>query len=253
MIDRYAYATKTRMVDPAHKAALAVSVMVLCLALDKPAVGLLAALGMWGMASCWAAIPFRVFAGVLMAEAAFLLMATVGVAISVGTAYSRSMWGFAAGPWWVGTDRASLELAAHLVTRALGSASALNFLALTTPLVDLLEVMRRLRLPPLLTDVMMVVYRFTFTLLESLVRMHTAQESRLGYVNFQRGMVSAGLLAGGLFVDSCRRTSRLQTALESRGHRGELRVLSIHYRSDPRLYWAGAILLGSLFFAWSLA
>src|SRR5512133_338774 len=153
LIDRYAYTTRIRMVDPAHKLVLAVSVIVLCLVLDKPLVGLMAALGMWGLASCWAAIPPRVFGGVLAAEATFLLMAVAGVAVSVGSApSSASPWGLAVGPWWVGTSQATLDLASRLVARALGGAAAMNFLALTTPLVDIMEVLRRLQLPPLLID-----------------------------------------------------------------------------------------------------
>lgn len=241
------------MVDPAHKAALAASVIVLCLVLDKPLVGLMAALGMWALASCWAAIPVRVFGGVLAAEATFLLMAVAGVALSAGpTPSSAAAWGTAVGPWWVGTSQSSLELSARLVARALGGASAMNFLALTSPLVDLMEVMRRLRVPPLVIDLIVVVYRFAFTLLDTAARMHTAQESRLGYVNFRRGMASAGMLGGQLFLDAYRHSKRLQTALESRGYGGELRVLPAIYRTDPVVYCAGAILLGAMLWAWRL-
>lgn len=252
LVDRYAYGAKTRTVDPSHKVALAALVIALCLVLDKPAVGLVAALGMGALAVFWAGIPFRVFTGMLTAEGAFLLMSVAGVALSINTSFPASRWGFALGSWWVGTTEGSFAVAAHLATRALGSAAAMNFLALTTPLVDILEVMRRLRSPALLMDLMTVVYRFVFTLMDCLARMHTAQESRLGYASFHRGMASAGLLAGGLFMDACRRTQRLQTALESRGYDGALYVLPISYRRDPNLYWAGSLLLGSLLFAWRL-
>jgi len=241
------------MVDPAQKAGLAALVMVLCLVSDKPTVGLAAVFGMCGLATFWAAIPLRVFCGVLVAEAAFLLMTVGGVAVSIGASPSVGTWAFAVGPCWVGTSPSSLALAWRLATRALGSAAAMNFLALTTPLGDLLEVMRGLRLPVLLIDLMTVVYRFVFTLMDSLVRMHTAQESRLGYASFQRGMVSAGLLAGGLFVDACRRTRRLQTALESRGCSRDLRVLPITYRRDSGLYRVEAVLLCGLVMIWSLS
>ncbi len=250
-IDIYGYTPNIRTVEPAHKVVLALSVVLLCLLLDKPAVGLVAALGMWGLASGWAAVPIRVFGGMLMAESVFLLMAVAGVAVNLGMAPGPGGWGFVMGPWWVGTSHASLDLAWRLAARSLGSAAAMNFLAFTTPLADLLEVMRRLRLPALLIELMALVYRFLFVLLGSLARMRTAQECRLGYSSFRRGMASAGLLAGGLLLDSARRTQRLQMALDSRGG-GNLRVLPIPYRYDPRLWAAGTTLLGILLLVWRL-
>jgi len=82
--------------------------------------------------------------------------------------------------------------------------------------------------------------------------MRTAQESRLGYVNSRRGLASAGILASQLFVDSYRRSRRLQTALESRGYDGELRVLPMRYRHDSLLPWLGLGLAASLCLAWWL-
>ena len=253
LIDRYAYATKIRTVDPGHKAALAVLVLTLCLVLDKPAVGFLTALGMWALACLWAATPPLIFARILAAEGVFLALTAAGVALSAGAgSHPSGMWSVGLGAVWIGADAASLVTAERLVSRALGGAAAMNFLALTTPMVDLLEVARRIRLPALLCDLMTVVYRFTFTLLDSLERMHTAQESRLGYVNLRRGTASAGLLGGQLFLDAYRRSKRLETALQSRAYRGEFRVLPITYRSDPQLYYAGACLVIALLLAWSI-
>jgi cobalt/nickel transport system permease protein len=84
---------------------------------------------------------------------------------------------------------------------------------------------------------MTLIYRFIFVLLESLDRMYTAQASRLGYATFKRGMLSAALLGSQLFIETYRRSQRLQVALASRGYTGDLRVIPIQYRYDWRL-WA---------------
>ena len=249
IIDRYAYSSRARVVDPMYKAGLALLVIVLCLVLDRPMVGLLAAAWMWGLATYWGGLPGLLFGRVLLAEAAFLLLTVAGVAVSVSTIPPAIGWSWNLGPLWVGCSPASLETALRLATRALGGTAAMNFLALTTPLVDLIDALRRLKTPALLIDLMTLVYRFLFTLLESLTRIHTAQESRLGYVNLSRGMSSAGVLAGQLFVDACHRSRRLQIALESRGYSGELRVLPAEYRRDRWLPWLGAGIVASLFLA----
>lgn len=254
IIDRYAYSNRIRTLSPMHKAGLALLVIALCLALDRPAVGLLAALWMGGLATYWAGLPVGVFGRLLLAEGFFLVLAVSGVAISLSTAPPlNSAWSWNIGPLWLGSDPTSLEVAARLATRALGSAAAMNFLALTTPLVDLIDLMRRFRMPALLTDLMTLFYRFIFALLGSLSRMHTAQDSRLGYISLKRGIASAGVLATRLFVDAYQRSLRLQTTLESRGYSGVLRVLPTHYETNRRLYWLGAGIVASLFLARMLA
>lgn len=248
-IDHYAYSNRFRFVDPAQKAGLALLVILLCLVLDRPAVGLLAAGWMWGLASR-AGLPAVVFTRLLLAEGLFLLLAVSGVALSLSlTPPEGSFWLWKVGPWWLGSSQASIETAARLATRALGSVAAMNFLALTTPVVDLVDLLRRLRVPVPLIDLMTLVYRFLFTLFECLSRMHTAQDSRLGYINLRRGMVSAGVLVTRLFVEAYHRSCRLQIALESRGSSGALRVLPSHYRNDRRLYWFGMGIVASLFLA----
>lgn len=252
LIDRYAYSNRLRAVDPVQKVGLALLVMALCLLLDRPAVGLLAIGWMWGLASLRAGLPFLLVGRLLLVEGLFLVLAVVGVAISVGTVpIEGSGWGWNWGPLWAGSSLTSMEMAGRLAARALGCAAAMNFLALTTPLVDLIGLAHRLRMPALLIDLMVLVYRFIFALLDSLARMRTAQESRLGYVSLRQGMASTGVLASRLFLDAYHRSRRLQTALESRGYSGDLRVLPINYTADGRLWWVGAGAAATLLLAWA--
>lgn len=248
IIDRYAYSNRLRLVDPIYKAALAGLTLVLCLALDSIAVGLVSILWMLCLAVLVARIPLRVFLGVLIAEGAFMVLTTIGVALSITIQNPTGMaeWAWHVGPFWLSSSPDRLQLGATLVARALGCASAMNFLSLTTPLVDLIDLARRLRFPPILVDIMTIVYRYIFVLLESLERMHTAQESRSGYANFRRGMSSAALLATRLFIEAYQRSQKLQTALESRGYVDDLRVLPASYQNDWKLIASGFAIVASL-------
>lgn len=174
-------------------------------------------------------------------------MATVAVALSISLTAPANpeAWLLPVGPLWISSTPADIYKAANLVLRALGAASAMNFLALTTPLVDLVDLLRRLRFSPILIDLMTVMYRFIFVLLDSLNRMYMAQDSRLGYSSYWRGMSSAGLLGSRLFVDAFQRSRRLQTALDARGYEGgHLQVLpTIYYRSNKLLGMSAAAIL----------
>jgi len=248
-IDRYAYSNRIRTLDPAGKAGLALAVILLCLALNRPAVGLLAAGWMAGLLIGWAGVPPRIVLRVLAGEGAFLALAVGGVAISVHLASALpadATWAWRLGPLWFATSPAMLELAATLAARALGCAAAMSFLALTTPLVDLMDLARRLHMPPLLIDLATLIYRFVFELLGTLERMTIAQGNRLGYVNLRRGMASAALLASRLWIEAYRRSQRLQVALEGRGYAGELRVLPNEYCHPRSVIWLGMAVAATL-------
>lgn len=253
LLDRYAYASPLRRIDPAQKAALALLTILLCLVLDRPAVGLLALLWMLGLSAGWARVPAGVVLGILGAEAAFLTLSTLGVALSVGLGpRGPAGWSWQLGPLWLASSPAALAQALRLIARALGSAAALNFLILSTPLVDLIELLRRLGLPEVLIDVMNVTYRSIAVLLESMARMATAQDARLGYRDARRSLRSAALLGSQLFLDAYRRSQRMQVALESRGLQGALRVLPGSYRRDGRVWALGVALAASLLLAGAL-
>jgi len=250
LIDRHAYSNRLRRVDPAQKGGLAVLTILLCLLLDRPTVGLLAVAWMLALTTLWAQVPPLAFGRALLAEGLFLLLSVVGVALSVSLgqpAATAAAWRI--GPLWFSTSSEALALALRLLSRALGCAAALNFLILTTPLTDLIELLRRLRVPETLIELMTIIYRAIFVLLESLDRMRTAQDARLGYRDARRAMRSAALLGSQLFLDAYRRSKRLQVALESRGLDGPLRVIALDYTSDRRVWWIGAALVASLMLA----
>ncbi len=257
IIDRYAYSNRIRKVDPARKVGLSFTVLLLCLLLNEPLVGLVAVGWMYVLAVRLAKLPPRAFARVLLAEATFLVLATIGVVISLSLADPRTIspWAWSIGPIWISSSPDALIQGVTLVTRALGCASAMNFLAMTTPLVDMLELFRRWRVPIILVDIMIIIYRFIFVLLDSLDRMYTSQESRLGYhTAYFRAMNNAALLGSRLFINAFQRSRHLQIALAARGYEGgDLRVLPAHYTTDRRILWLGLAVVISLLLVWIIA
>lgn len=241
IIDQFAYGNAIRSVDPAYKVGLVALVVLLCLWFDKPLVGLLAIAWMFVLTVIVARIPARIVRRTLLAQALFLALSTVAILLSFSlnppAPTELQRWAFPLGPLWISTSAASLDQAARIITRALGSAAAMNFLALTTPMVDLVDLLRRLRLPQIFIDLMTLMYRSIFLLLGTLNRMVVAQESRLGYATLRRGYASAGMLGSQLFIDAYRSGRRLQLGMESRGFTGELRVLPSQYRRDNRWFW----------------
>jgi cobalt/nickel transport system permease protein len=143
---------------------------------------------------------------------------------------------------YVGIVKTGIVTAFRLFFKALGAASCLYYLSLSTPLVDILSTLRRLRCPKLLLELMGLMYRSIFVLLETAETMIIAQNSRLGYSDVRTGFRSMSALASTLFIRAYKRSEDLYIALEARGYDGELNVLEEPFKRSLKGYMTLLIL-----------
>ncbi|SMF28977.1 cobalt/nickel transport system permease protein [Tistlia consotensis] len=120
--------------------------------------------------------------------------------------------------WPVG----SLEPAAFVALRSLACIAALLGLALTTPLADLLHLLRRGGLGRELGDIAFLMLRIIWVTLDCLTEGLRSQANRLGFVGYRRSLRSLGLLLAALLPRTLGRARRLETGLAARGYDGAL-------------------------------
>lgn len=239
--DTWAYANRLRDVEPAQKLGCALILLVTCLTLNTIVTGLIVFTFIVAVLIGRARIPARVFARVILAEGAFVMVAVAGVALTVALTQPDGATGVWLGTLFVGiTTPEVLALAALLASRTLGAASCLTFVAFTTPLPDTIVVLQRLRVPAALIELLTLIYRFVFVLLDTAAQLRLAQEARLGSATLRRRFVSAGQLATSIWLDAYHRAQAGQRALESRGYDGVLRILPGTYRHESWLVRATA-------------
>jgi len=231
-IDRYAYSNRIRKLNPAYKAGLSLIVILACLIIDRSPVSVAVIFLATSLSIFWAGLPAGFVIKVLTAEGSFLLFGVLGVAVSINTVPVQG--GLVIGPFWVNVTPETIDLAVRLLLRALGCTAMMNFLALTTPMVDLIDLLKRMHVSEILIDLMTLIYRFIFTLLDSLDRMILAQEVRMGFNGWRNSLQSTANIGANLFIEALRRSRRLETALEGRGWDGSFRVLPQEYE---KLKW----------------
>jgi energy-coupling factor transporter transmembrane protein EcfT len=95
------------------------------------------------------------------------------------------------------------------------------FFATSTPIPHLSEAMEQLRLPKEISELVVLIYRYSFLLLELLGTMYLAAQCRLGFKGLRNKFRTTGKLAVGLFGRSMEVADRSQVALECRGFRGQ--------------------------------
>jgi len=111
------------------------------------------------------------------------------------------------------------------------SVQAALLLSFTTPFPDLVEALRRLRVPRLLVAIIGFMYRYLAVLAGEASRLNRARLSRSavvqgrggGGIRWRAGVV--GGMVGSLFLRSYERSERIYAAMQARGFDGELRSM----------------------------
>ena len=241
LIDKLCYQSKLRYVNAAEKSAYAMLTLLMCVVSRSPVVAS-AAFAVNGLLTVGAGkIPLSRYLRLLLIPAAFLLLGTGALVLNL-SGEPMDAFAVSVGNWYITGSREALGQAARLCATAFAAVSCLYFLALNTSVTDILGVLRALHCPSLLTELMMLIYRFIFLLMETASALMTAQEARLGNRNLRTGLRSFGMMGTALFLRSLKRANALYDAMEARCYDGEIRVLARKQAAE-----AGDILLTVLF------
>lgn len=219
ILDRHAYASPWRDVHPAPKALLAGLGLAAALAAASPAAALPVMAAMAGLTLYGARLPLNAYLRLLLLPAGFLAVSAIGLAVTFGNAELPLL------PGVIGLSRPGLQAAALAASRAMAAVASLYFLALTTPLPELVDLLRRLRVPALLLELTVLAYRQLFTFLAVAAAMRVAQQARLGYATPGNSLRSLAALGANLYLRSHQRGRQLYRSLLARGYENELRWL----------------------------
>ena len=112
-----------------------------------------------------------------------------------------------------------------LLARVMGGFACLAFLALTTPMTELFAVFQSIRIPQIVIELAMLMYRYIFLFLDEAITMYHSQETKLGYSSFRKSYKSMGMLASNLFIKTWMKGEQVYIAMESRCYDGSIRTM----------------------------
>lgn len=227
LIERFSYSNRWRRVHPAAKCVFASCGIIAAFVASAPWNAFLVT-ALLVVATCYGAkIPFRCYLRVSAAPLIFLLISGATLAVSIGWQPHY--------PWlYYSSSKAQLASALRVAERSLACLAALLFLALTTPLNDLIGLLRQIGFPAVLTDLMTLCYRTLFIFMEATRDIATAQSARLGYATPRFALHSLGIMIASLTVQVWQRSQALQRAAFSRANDGPLCFLTPVYPAGHR-------------------
>ncbi|MBC7972323.1 MAG: cobalt ECF transporter T component CbiQ [Verrucomicrobia bacterium] len=245
-IDTLAYTNRLRQLPPEHKLLFAITLLIITYCSRAPIQLLITVwLGIWTV--IYARIPALIYFRLLFITIGFWLTSlpafvVSGVGLSNVSLVQPDVWqGVTWGNYYLYLSLHGIQQASAMAARAIASTACIYFIILTVPFTEILDVLRRVGCPPLLTELLLLMYRFIFVLLRTASEIWTAQQSRGGYRTWRLWMKSLGLLVGQLLRRTLENYRQVSQTLASRGFTGDFRVWHSRRYKPSRRYCLEAL------------
>lgn len=251
-IDYYAYVSGMKHWNSQFKAIVAVAALLFCIGADKVWVSVLVFLPMSFLTVFAGRFSWKNYLALLRIPLAFLLMGTAAIVIGLspvpyGDAYVSVL------GYYLYLTKDGLWLAFRLILKAVAALSAMYMLVLSTPASEIICIFGRLHVPKIILELMNMIYRFIFVMMDTQCSMRLAAESRLGFWGFRTSCRSFGSTAGNLFVVSLKKAGVYYDALTARCYDGELMFLEEEKKLNGRQIWIAVSYFLILFLVYLLS
>ncbi len=244
-IDDIAYASPFRDWSPLGKFLLALSLLVSSLVASTIAVPLIVFIIGLGLLfySSKLRFPRVVTLALLEGLAIFIIGAVVIALVTAG----EVIWSLDFGPFVLHFTRQGVELGVMVVLRALAGMTVMLFFATSTPIPQFAQALRQARVPKELVELTVLIYRYSFLLLEQVETMYVAADCRLGFRGYNNKFKTTAKLAVGVFTRSVDMAERSQVALDSRCFRGEFHAYHLPAKVSTKWVMASIAVFGMLY------
>jgi cobalt/nickel transport system permease protein len=171
-----------------------------------------------------ARIDARSYAEIFIFPLWFAVMSVAGIILITGGTEIFWQWNIVPG-FSLSVTRESINQGFFVFCRVIGGMSAMCFISLTTPMTDIFIALRQCRVPEPVLDLMMIIYRTIFILMDQVIQIYQAQIMRLGYSTYRESIHSFSTLCGAAFIASWDAGDDLIHAMDARCYDGKFALL----------------------------
>lgn len=223
-IDIAAQTSRLKTVNAEFKFWTSIVLLVICIASKSPMTGIFLSVTMAFFTVAAGKLDVREYARFLALPVSFLLISGLALLFEVsaqsGGVISVKIFGF-----WLNVSELTQSRTVLVMARALGALSCLYLLSLTTPMSEIICVLRRAKCPSLIIELMYLIYRYIFILMSIFHTMKESAKSRLGYINYRKSIQTTASLYANLLSRSYRKASINFDAMESRCYDTKIQFL----------------------------
>jgi cobalt/nickel transport system permease protein len=229
--DTYPLQSRLRKVHPDVKMSLFAVYTAIALASQSVIISAALVVLVFSAILYTARIGFFRLVRLMLVPGGFVFLGSVSVMVEFDPALP--ILSMATGAHRIGITPAGLHGGIFLFARSFSAVAVLYALVLNTTITDILFVLRKLKAPETLLDIMVLVYRNIFIFSDTANSIYTSQKSRLGYRSLRTSIRSTGQLGGRMFVLAGVRTEYLYRSMESRCYNGNIHTLPDQWTANP--------------------
>lgn len=229
-INRLVYSSRIVNIKAMDKLILSFVVLALTLYLNNIATGIITILVMSTLNISLSKIGFKKYILLCLIPLGFLVVSIISILIE-----------FNATSYLVGVDIFGLKLGVtskgiirgiNIATRSFASLVCMYFFVLNTRIEDIIGLLRKCKLPIMIVNLIEMIYRFIFILIDEITTINYAIRSRGGGVGLKGKVKLIGLALSRVMTSSLSRAERIDYSIKSRGYKGNVRYLDRDVKSS---------------------
>ncbi|MBX4258303.1 cobalt ECF transporter T component CbiQ [Clostridium estertheticum] len=248
-IDFYAYISQIRHWNSTFKVSLSVLILILCIVLDNPYVSVVVIIAMAYLTIVKGGLPVFEYLSILAIPIIFILLGTVTIAIDFSK-QPIGQYNLYLGFCYVFTSQAKIREVLFLILKVFAAISSLQMMTLSTPSSEIIYVLRKAHVPKLIVELMNLIYRYIFILLDTYTKMKNSAESRQGYCDFKTSCYTFGSIASNMLVVSLKKANTYYDAMEARCYDGDLLFLEEDKKVETIQITYAVVFVVFLFIIW---
>jgi cobalt ECF transporter T component CbiQ len=218
-IDELAYKSSFRFWPPLGKLLLSLSLLLASLLSPTPLVPLI--VFSIGVSLLWFSIRLKLPSIMALACLQTFIMLFISIIILALVIPGEKFASFSLFGILFVITREGLNFAILVFSRVLAGFAVLLFFATSTPIPHLFYAMRQLGFPSFLAELVVLIYRYSFMIIEQIGQMIQAAGCRLGFNGALCSLKTFGKITAVLFARSMDFAERAQISLSCRNFKGE--------------------------------
>ena len=221
-------------INPNIKAVFALSVILLCIIFKEPLGCIFAVSVMWVLIIKNCRLSRDLICHIVLWPVLFIALSTFMLSFDI-TDYSGEIFSVKIiKGYFLTVNSMGIEKAIRLFFTSAASLSSMYFLSFTTPVNDIVYVLKTIKCPKEITELFMLIYRFIFIVLNMAHSITTAQNCRMAQRPFKTRINAMALMLSGVFVLSSNKSLFMYNAMLSRCYSGDINFLNEKYDNNRK-------------------
>ncbi len=221
-------------VNPNIKTVFALSVILSCVIFKEPLGCIFAMSVMWALIIKNCRLSRHLICHIVLWPVLFIAFSSFMVAFDI-TNYKGEIFSFKIiNSYFLTVNAQGAKKAIRLFFTSAASLSSMYFLSFTTPVNDVVYVLKTIKCPKEITELFMLIYRFIFIVLNMAHSIITAQNCRMAQRTFKTRINAMALMLSSVFVLSYNKSLFMYNAMLSRCYSGDINFLNEKYDNNRK-------------------